>query len=185
MSARYLLALLLLPAVASADPVGLRLPGSTPQLVVEAGWRDASVALWFKDELGVAVDVGLRGEAVGGSFGVRHALVENDRGLGVDAFLSAGLRGLIADPGLALTLTPAIAAGSRGDLLATIGVAAPIVARLGRPEARVPVLVEVRLGGQPGPVSFGVRGALGAVLVPGEPIAAALQWSGWFAVELP
>ena len=119
------------------------------------------------------------------SFGARKALADGPRGWGVDVFLSGGFRALLADPGLALTLTPAIAAGSRGPVVATLGLALPMAARVGNPQARLPMLVELRLGGQPGPVSFGVRGALGPVFAPGVSAAVAMQWSAWFSVKLP
>ena len=43
----------------------------------------------------------------------------------------------------------------------------------------VPYLLE------PGPVSFGLRAALGPVFAPGEPAWVATQWSAWFGVRLP
>jgi hypothetical protein len=173
------------PAPAVADPVALRQAGEDRQLSLEAGWRDATVAWWFRPDLGLAVDVGLRGQAVGLSLGGRLALLDGPRHWGVDVFFAGGLRVLLPEPGLALTLTPAIAAGSRGPVIATLGLALPAAARLGSKQARLPILVELRLGGQPGPVSFGVRGALGAVLAPGEPVSVAMQWSAWLSVRLP
>ncbi len=185
LAALLVAAVLVQPGQASADPVSLRLPGTSRQLALEAGWRDVTLAWWFRDDLGVAVDVGLRGEAVGLSFGGRFAPVDGPQGWGVDLFLSGGLRALVADPGLALTLTPAVAAGSRGPVLATVGVALPMAVRLGQPQARLPVLIELRLGGQPGPVSFGVRVALGPVFAPGDPVSVAMQWSTWLALRMP
>ena len=178
-------ALLLGPTMAFADPVALRLAGEDRQVGLEVGWRDLTVAWWFRPDLGLAVDVGLRGQAVGLSLGGRVALLDGPRRWGVDVFLAGGLRVLLPEPGLALTLTPAIAAGSRGPVVATLGLALPAAARLGSKQARLPVLVELRLGGQPGPVSFGVRGALGPVFAPGEPVSVAMQWSGWLSVRLP
>jgi len=185
LTALLVVALLLGSAPALADPVALRQAGADREVSLEVGWRDATLALWFRPDLGLAVDVGLRGQAVGLSLGGRLALLDGPRHWGVDLFLAGGLRVLLPEPGLALTLTPAIAAGSRGPVIATLGLALPAAARLGSKQARLPILVELRLGGQPGPVSFGVRGALGAVLAPGEPVSVAMQWSGWFAVRLP
>ncbi len=185
LSALLVAALLLGVAPASADPVALRQAGTEREVSLEVGWRDATLAFWFRPDLGLAVDVGLRGQAVGLSLGGRLALVDGPRHWGVDFFLAGGMRVLLPEPGLALTLTPAIAAGSRGPVIATLGLALPVSARLGSKQARLPILVELRLGGQPGPVSFGVRGALGAVLAPGEPVSVAMQWSAWFTVRLP
>lgn len=185
MRAALLLLALLLASPAVADPVALRAPGQGRELVVEAGWPSISVAWWSRGGFGLALDVGTLGQAAGLSGGGRFVLTEGPLGWGVDAYVAGGLELLIADPGLTLTFTPALSVGSRGVVIATLSVAAPMALRLGEQQARLPVQAELRLGARPGPVSFGVRGALGAVLSPGQPVAASLQWSLWIALTPP
>jgi len=154
-------------------------------VVIEGGSHDLVLAGWLLPNLGIALDVGTRGQAVGLSVGYRRTLLQGPKGWGLSVFASGGLRTLLTEPGLALTATPALVAGSFGKGIGTVGVAVPFAVRVGSPLARIPVLIEANVGGRPGPVSFGLRGAIGPVFVPGEPTAIALQWSAWVALALP
>lgn len=180
-----LVAALALPSAVSADPLALRHAGERRELVVEGGPHEVAAAIWLSPELGLAVDVGLRGQAVGAHFGWRRTLVQGPRGWGAAVFVSGGLRALITEPGLALSLTPAVAAGSFGKGIATLGLALPASAQVGGDQARLPILIELNLGARPAPVSFGVRGALGPVLAPGRTVTVAMRWSAWLTIELP
>jgi hypothetical protein len=169
---------------ASADPTSLRHGVEAQTLVVEGGWPTLSAGYWLGPGFGLAVDWRLPAAAVSGSVGTRKTLAHGPKHGVVDLFFAGGLLVPLVDPGIAVTATPAIQLGKRGPKSrATIGLAAPIEALLSpRPQLRVPVLLELHLGGNLGPFWLGVRGGVGPILsLPGA-TGFTLQWSLWVRV---
>lgn len=159
----------LLLAAALADPVVLRGPAPEGALGVSIGSPELSAGGWIRPRLGVAVEARTGGTALGASVGTRATLAGRERPWGIDASLAAGWVLPTVDPALALSLTPALHAGWRGERFqAVLGLAAPLAARLApRPDLRAPVLVEPWLGLRLGDVWLGARAGLGVVAAPG------------------
>ncbi len=178
------LLLALIAGTASADPLALRHGGPAPAVVVDAGWPTASVGAWLGPRTGFAVDLRLPASAVGVAMGTRHTRSDGPKHGGVDVFVAGGVLVPTLEPGVALTATPAIQAGHRGERAhVTVGLAAPIEALLvPRAAIRAPALLELRLGGNLGPLWLGVRGALGAVFASGSPPGFTVGWSLWLRI---
>lgn len=162
----------LLPGLAHADPGALRAPVADATVTGEVGLPTTSAAWWPRDGLGVAVHLRAPGASLGASIGTRALHTD---AWGVDAFLAGGLTVPLRDPGLAVTLSPAIRAGWRGPTAeAGLGLALPLAVGLvgGGIEqvgARVPVLLEPAFGVDVGPVRLGATLSAGPVFVPGAP----------------
>ncbi len=166
------IALLLVSLSAGADPGALRAPVADAAFVGEIGAPTSSVAAWLGDGFGVAADVRAPGASVGLSVGTRALHAD---GWGVDTFLAGGLTVPLRDPGVALTLSPAVRLGWRGPRLDTgLGVAVPLAVGLAGGGmdgvgARLPVLLEPAFGTRVGPVRLGGTVSFGPVFVPGAP----------------
>jgi len=121
---------------------------------------------------------------VSGSVGTHAAVFQGPRHGVVDLFVAGGVLVPTIDPGLALTATPAIQLGKRSEVgHATFGLAAPIEALLAPTlRLRLPVLLELRFGGNLGPFWLGVRGGAGMVLSAPGAAAFTAQWSVWVRI---
>lgn len=171
-------------APAAADPMALRHDVEDKALVIEGGWPNLSVGYWVGPKLGLAVAWRLPAAAISASMGTRKTLSQGPKDGGVDLFIAGGLLVPTIIPGIAVTATPAIQMGKRAPKgHFTFGIAAPIEALLApRAQLRVPVLLELRLGGKLGPLWLGLRGGLGPVLyAPGAP-GFVVQWSVWIRI---
>jgi hypothetical protein len=179
--------LVLLAALASpaaADPLALRHGVDGRAVVVEGGYPSISAGYWVGPALGLALDWRLPAAAVSGSIGTRKTVAQGPRHGGVDLFVAGGLLVPLVDPGVAITASPAIQMGRRGPKgHVTFGVAAPMEALLvPRARLRIPVLLELRVGGNLGPLWLGLRGGVGPVLnFPGA-TGFTVQWSLWVRV---
>ena len=176
------LAWLVTMETAVAAPNGLRNAIAHPGPSVEIGSKGYSLTMWPSDKMGLGLNVGARGERASLSIGTTHWLWRSDGLWGARADLSGGVEALFTDPGIAVLATPSIALVRQGPAAVAIGLVAPTAFRLNSPELRLPILAETHLGTQSGQVSWGVRGAIGAIYTPGAPIASALEWSVWAAL---
>ncbi len=174
------------PRTAAADPLALRHGQPERGVIVEGGWPSVSAGVWLKPRLGLALDWRLPAAAAGLSIGTRRTLADGPRHGGVDLFVAGGVLVPFIEPGVALTATPAIQAGHRGGIAhVTIGLAAPIEARLApEPQLRLPLLLELRLGFNLGPLWLGLRGGLGAALNTGGAGTILAHWSVWVRVPV-
>ena len=183
-----MIALLLLMAAcavpAAAEPLALRHGIDAKALVVEGGWPNISVGYWVGPRLGLAVDWRLPAAAISASIGTRKTLSQGPKHNGVDVFVAGGVLVPTILPGVAFTATPAIQMGKRGPKSHfTFGIVAPIEAQLSpRTVLRVPVLLELRLGGDVGPLWIGLRGGAGPVLYAPGTTGFVIQWSVWFRI---
>jgi hypothetical protein len=159
-----------------ADPIALRVPVERRGMVLAAGAPEVSVGWWFTRRFGIAAEWRLPASAVGASVGARWTLVGEALGWGVDAVVAVGAVVPLIDPGVALSVTPSLVGRWRGErVVVATSVAAPTVARfLPMPDLRLPLLVELWLGGRVGAWWAGVHGGVGSTWVPG------LAWSGAF-----
>ncbi len=178
--------LLALAPTASADPLALRVPGSGAQVVVAGGWPQVSAGFWLKNEVGVAVDGYLNGSSLGIAVGTRGSLTRARVGWGIDGFVAMGVFFPLLNPGFGLSFTPALHLGYRGERFrAVVGLASPLAFRLAPgEEARLPLLVELQLGGKPGPVWIGAQVGMGPVGLPGQSSQISLQAGLLVAVDV-
>ncbi len=116
--------------------------------------------------------------------GTRKAVADGPKHGGVDLFVAGGVLMPLIDPGVALTATPAIQLGKRGPTThLTIGLAAPLEVLLAPSlQLRAPVLLELRLGGNLGPLWLGLRGGAGPVVTAPGATGFTLQWSLWVRI---
>lgn len=168
-------------APAAADPLALRHGIEGKALVIDGGWPNLSVGYWVGPRLGLAVEWRLPAAAISGSVGTRKTVSHGPKHNGVDLFIAGGLLVPTILPGIAVTATPAIQLGKRGPKSHfTFGIAAPLEALLApRAQLRVPVLLELRLGGKLGPLCVGLRGGAGPVFTAPGTTGFTLQWSLW------
>jgi hypothetical protein len=164
---------LLLPSAAAADPGALRAPVGGAALVGEVGAPTTSAAWWPNEGLGVAVHLRAPGASVGASVGTRALHAD---GWGVDAFLAGGFTVPLRDPGVAVTVSPAVRAGWRGPKVeGGVGLAVPLAVGLAGGGvdgvgARLPLLLEPAVGFRLGPVRLGATLSAGPVFALGAPI---------------
>lgn len=171
-------------APAAADPLALRHAVAGKTLVVEGGWPNVSVGYWVGPRLGLAVDWRLPAAAISASVGTAKTVSQGPKYGGVDLFFAGGLLVPLVTPGVAVTATPAIQLGKRGPKSHfTFGIAAPIEALLTpQPQLRAPLLLELRLGGEVGPLWIGLRGGAGPVIMLPGAMGFAMHWSLWIRV---
>ncbi len=176
-----MIALWLASVVAWADPVALRAPMLAPGATV--GRLDLSVAAPLHQEWWLSVEARTNGATVGASVGRRWALVRGPRGWGFDGVLAAGVAVPTTAPGAALTATPALLGGWWGDdLTVSGGLALPLaVGWVEGPQARLPAIAELQLGGRAGPIWLGARLGAGAALTPGLDVRTVLEPAAWIA----
>ncbi len=173
----------LVGAPASADPLILRAPlPPTASVGLAAGAPSLAAGGWFSQQLGAAVELVDGGAAVGVSAGSRTNLLGSDDRWGLDAYLAGGVAIPLIDPGLALTVTPALQGGWRGDRVrATLAIASPTQLRLTGFQAKLPVVAEPWLLFRAGSVWFGAQGGFGIAPVPGYSMSYVLQGSAVIA----
>jgi len=174
-------ALCLAPRTAVADPVTLRHGAPERGLVFQAGWPDVSAAWWMGPQLGLAVEWKLPASAVAASVGTRRRLPLGSGPWALDAFLAGGLLVPTVNPGLAISATPAVQLGRRGERFELdLGLAMPMELQLlTERRLRAPLLLEAGVGGDLGPVALGLRGGFGAVLTTPGTLGFLVQWSLW------
>lgn len=186
-----LLAALVLPATAAADPFALRLPSrGAPEVVAAVGWPHQSGGFWLTDRLGVAAEVRVPFGSVGGSIGTRATLARGTRGWGLEVFLAGGALHTLAEPGTALTCTASV----RGSVIIKafdlgVGIAIPAVLRVGpgpHPiQGRLPLQVEILLGVDVGPTRIGIAYATGLAITTDGGFSNTMSGSAWLTVPLP
>ncbi len=176
--------LCLAPRTAVADPVTLRHGAPERGLVFQAGWPDVGAAWWLGPRLGVAVEWKLPASAVAASVGTRRRVPLGSGPWAFDAFLAGGVLVPTVNPGLALSATPAVQLGRRGERVELdLGLAMPLELQLiSERRLRAPLLLEAGFGGDLGPVALGLRGGFGAVLTEPGALGFLLQWSLWVRV---
>lgn len=173
---------LLLGLALASDPTALRQLHGEPAAAVDVGSEGLSVAA----DVGPLVGVHWRPDTwIGAAVGQSAALTGKDRPWGIDGTVAAGVGGLLATPGVALTLTGAVRGGVRNDRgLATLGLVVPAAVGSWPVRVAVPLALEPTVGIHLGPAWLGMRGQAGATLVPGSPPALRAGWSGWVRVPL-
>ena len=169
---------------AAADPVALRHGSPDQGLVLQAGWPHVSAAWWQRPGLGFAVGWRLPASAVSAAVGTRRRVALGQGPGALDASLAGGLLVPTVDPGLALTATPALQLGLRGERgELDLGLALPVELQvLTDRRLRVPVLLEAGFSVALRPLELGLRGGLGPVLSAPGATSIALQWSLWARV---
>jgi hypothetical protein len=176
-----------LPRPVAADPVTLRHGDPQEGLVLQAGWPQVSAAWWLGPDLGLALAWRLPASAVSASAGTRRRTVLGAGPWALDTFLAGGLLVPMVDPGLALTATPALQLGRRGEHgELDLGLAAPLEIELvPTRRLRAPLLLEAGFGVELGPIEAGLRGGFGPVLLAPGALAFATQWSLWVRAPQP
>ena len=171
----------LLISLAQADPIALRAPQGAATMVI--GVPDSSVAIWTSRRLGFSLDVHPL-SAVGASVGVRSDLFRRPSGFGLAWSLAGGPVVPVFDPGLGVSLSPALALGwADSKVDATIGVSVPAEFRLvPGADLRLPLLGEIWLGGRVGPVRIGGTLAAGQMWLLSAPSELAFHLGGYLSV---
>ncbi|MCO4768999.1 MAG: hypothetical protein KDA24_03150 [Deltaproteobacteria bacterium] len=187
-----LLALLLPPSLAGADPVALRLPGgSAAEVVVAAGWPQQSAGVWFTPNFGMAMELRLPLGTVGGSLGGRQTVARGRKGWGLEVFGAGGVSTTLADHSIAMAATAAVQGGvlSKRGLLFSVGIAMPAVLRMGRGphpvQGKLPFLLEVHGGVDAGPLWLGVTASGGVVFSTDAGLSNAFGVAAWLRIPLP
>lgn len=183
--------IVVLSAVAFADPVALRGPLDAPALGL--GLETASVALPAGQFFAVAADVAWNASQVGVSAAWRPSRRLGDGLWRLEGSLGLGVGARTVQPDLVVTVSPAMlvsAVGGRG--VGGFGLAVPAEMTLLSPpgwyppwgvEASIPLLLELQGGARVGPVWLVARLSQGPVLTPDVDVSYTVRPALWMGYK--
>lgn len=173
-------------ASAHADPIALRGPAWGRVLAVMPGLPELSAAWWVRPAVGFALEWRFPASAAGASVGTRWTVIGDTLGWGVEVHIAGGVMVPLLDPGVGLSVTPAVHGRWRDEHLHVgASVAVPAVLRVAPgADLRVPPVIELWFALHFGRLSFGLHGNVGSVYVPGLDWSTTYQGSLYLAWDL-